>query len=216
MSKIIKYLLILFVVSLFILIGINYYVVNVNKNRIINSYDDIDDVDCILILGAGVRDDRPSLMLEDRLLKGIKLYKDGVSNKILMSGDHGNYNYDEVNIMKKYAISNGVLSSDIFMDHAGFSTYDSMYRLREIFGVKKVIIVTQEYHMYRALYIARSLGIDAYGVIADKKSYVGDDFREFREILARIKDFIKCIYKPKSIYLGDKISINGNGDVTND
>ena len=83
-----------------------------------------------------------------------------------MSGDHGRVSYDEVNTMKDYAINDGIPSDDIFMDHAGFSTYDSMYRAKEIFGVKKIVIVSQKYHLTRALYIAKKLGIEAYGVSA--------------------------------------------------
>ena len=133
-----------------------------------------------------------------------------------MSGDHGRKEYDEVNVMKEYAIKNGVPSEDIFMDHAGFSSYESIYRAKEIFEANKIIIVTQKYHLYRALYIANQLGLDAYGVNSDPRQYVGTTYRECREILARNKDFIKCIFKPKSTYLGDSIPVSGNGDVTND
>ena len=155
-------------------------------------------------------------MLEDRLLEGISLYKDKVAPKIIMSGDHSKKDYDEVNLMKNYAIEKGVPSEDIFMDHAGFSSYESIYRAKEIFGVKKMIIVTQKYHLYRAIYIANKLGIEAYGVGADPRKYVGETYRNLREILARNKDFIKCIFKPKPTFLGNTISITGNGDITND
>ena len=155
-------------------------------------------------------------MLEDRLLEGIKLYQNGVSDKIIMSGDHGRKEYDEVNIMKEYAIEKGIPSENIFMDHAGFSTYESIYRAKDIFQAKKVVIVTQKYHLYRALYIANKLGLEAYGVGADPRQYVGAFNREVREILARDKDFIKCIFKPEPTYLGDIIPVSGNGDVTND
>ena len=175
-----------------------------------------EDIDCILVLGAGVWGDSPSPMLQDRLDAAIKLYKDGVSNKLIMSGDHGRDEYDEVNIMKQYAIDNGVPSNDIFMDHAGFSTYDSIYRARDIFKVKKMVIVTQEYHLYRALHIANSLGIKSYGVNADPREYAGQLYREAREILARNKDFAYSIIKPKPTYLGEVIPVSGNGDITND
>lgn len=132
-------------------------------------------------------------MLEDRLLEGIKLYQNNISDKIIMSGDHGRKEYDEVNVMKNYAIQRGVPSENIFMDHAGFSTYESIYRERDIFKARKVVIVTQKYHLYRALYIANQLGIEAYGVGADPRQYVGKTYRKMREILARNKDFIKCI-----------------------
>ena len=155
-------------------------------------------------------------MLEDRLLKGIELFQNNVSGKIIMSGDHGREEYDEVNIMKKYAVEKGIPSENIFMDHAGFSTYDSIYRAKHIFEAKKVVIVTQKYHLYRALYIANQLGLKAYGVNADPRQYAGATYREIREILARNKDFIKCVFKPSPTYLGDSIPVSGNGDMTND
>lgn len=217
-KKIIKYILIIVAVIIAFVLGINFYVKLSTKKQIIESkdYSKIENIDCILVLGAGVWGNEPSPMLEDRLQEAIAMYKNNVATKIIMSGDHGRNDYDEVNIMKKFAIENGVASEDIFMDHAGFSSYDSIYRAKEIFGVKRIIIVTQKYHLYRALYIAKNLGLEAYGAGADPRQYVGWVYREFREVLARNKDFVKCIFKPKSTYLGDAISITGNGDVTND
>jgi len=202
-----------------IALGINQFVKNSVKSNVITVEDAVklENVDAIIILGAGVwNGDTPSPMLNDRLLQGIELYKLGASPKLLMSGDHGRVDYDEVNVMKNFAINAGIDSKDIFMDHAGFSTYESMYRAKEIFGVHKVIIVTQGYHLYRALYIAKQLGIEAYGVASDQQVYGGQTNRELREILARNKDFITVIFKPKPTYGGDAIPINGNGNVTND
>ncbi|HCC03603.1 MAG TPA: SanA protein [Clostridiales bacterium] len=201
-----------------IALGINLFVRLSTKKQIIkeDQYSNLSDVDCIIILGAGIWGDKPSPMLEDRLQEGIKLYQNNVSDKIIMSGDHGKKEYDEVNIMKNYVVERGIPSENIFMDHAGFSTYESIYRAKEIFQAKKIVIVTQKYHLYRALYIANRLGIEAYGVGSDPRQYVGATNREIREILARNKDFIKCIFKPKPTYLGDTIPVSGNGDVTND
>lgn len=206
-------------IGLLLLLGMNIYVKASVKDRIItvDEASKLTDVDCILVLGAGVYgDDTPSLMLEDRLLRGIELYNRGCAPKLLMSGDHGGLYYDEVNVMKKYAIGKGVVSSDIFMDHAGFSTYESMYRASEIFGAEKVIIVTQRYHISRALYLAKAMGIDAYGVAAEDINYAGQESRDVREFFARGKDFITAILKPKPTVMGDKIDICGDGDVTND
>ncbi len=173
--------------------------------------------DCILVLGAGVKNDgQPSDMLEDRLLTAIELYKRAdVAPKLLMSGDHGRADYDEVNTMKDFAVSNGVPSEDIFMDHAGFSTYESIYRAMEIFGAERIVVVTQEYHLHRALYIADKLGIEAVGVSADLREYRGKYVRGAREILARNKDLLMCVFKPEPTYLGDTISLDGDGNVTN-
>ncbi len=177
----------------------------------------LEDVDCILVLGCAVKDDgRPSDMLHDRLRRGVALYDSGTAPKLLMSGDHGRKEYDEVAAMKQFAIDAGIASSDVFMDHAGFSTYESIYRAKEIFQADKIVIVTQEYHLYRALYIANCLGVDAYGVNADYHTYIGQTMRDLREVLARNKDFLTCIFKPEPTYLGDVIPIFGDGNLTND
>ena len=210
--------IIIVILIILIILGINLYVKNSTQKQIVdnNDYSNLNDIDCIIVLGAGIWGDKPSPMLEDRLLQAIELYKNNVSSKIIMSGDHGKQDYDEVNTMKDFAIEKGVPSENVFMDHAGFSSYESIYRAKEIFGAKKIVIVTQKYHLYRALYIANKLGIEAYGVGADPRQYVGATYRELREILARNKDFIKCIFKPKPTYLGDTIPVSGNGDITND
>jgi len=218
MKKMLKYLIIIIAIILIVVLGINLYVRLSTKKQILDkeSYSKLSDVDCIIVLGAAIWGDKPSPMLEDRLLEGINLYKNSVSDKILMSGDHGRQEYDEVNIMKEFATQKGVPSENIFMDHAGFSTYESIYRAKEIFGAKRIVIVTQKYHLYRALYIANQLGLEAYGVGADPRQYVGATYREIREILARNKDFVKCIFKPEPTYLGEAIPISGDGNVTND
>lgn len=200
------------------MLSINFYVVNKTKSKIVTEKQakELENADCILVLGAGILGDKPSPMLEDRLLQGITLYNNQTSSKIIMSGDHGKEEYDEVNVMKDFAIEKGVKSEDIFMDHAGFSTYDSVYRAKEIFKAQKIIIVTQKYHLHRALYVAEKLGIEAYGVASDPREYRGQVVRELREVLARDKDFFKCIIKPEPTYLGDTIPVSGNGDATND
>ena len=218
MKKVLKYGTIAIIIMVTIIIGINLYVkISTNKQIVQGAeYAELLDVDCIIILGAGIWGDKPSPMLEDRLLEGIKLYQNNVADKIIMSGDHGRKEYDEVNIMKNYAIEKGIPSENIFMDHAGFSTYESIYRAKAIFKAKRIVIVTQKYHLYRALYIAKQLDLEAYGVGADPRQYVGATYREIREILARDKDFIKCIFRPEPTYLGETIPVSGNGDVTND
>jgi len=182
----------------------------------VENADDGYPADCILVLGAGVRDGEPSAMLEDRLLAAIKLYENGVAPKILMSGDHEHDNYDEVNVMKSFAIERGVPSEDIFMDHAGLSTYESVYRAKEIFGAQNMVIVTQEYHLYRALYIAKKMGVGSLGVCSDPREYSGEAKREIREIAARTKDMLWCAFFPEPTYLGDLIPLFQTGDITND
>ena len=199
-----------------VVFALSSYMKNHTAEKIITEAEAA-DADCILVLGCGVREDgSPSLMLRDRLEKGIELYKAGTAPKLLMSGDHGRKDYDEVNLMKDYAKERGIPSEDIFMDHAGFSTYDSMVRARDIFCAEKVIVVSQEYHLYRALYLAEKLGLDAYGVSAMDIDYRGQAYREFREMLARAKDFCTAVIQPQPKFLGEEIPISGNGDLTND
>ena len=175
------------------------------------------NADAILVLGAGVIDNKkPSITLKNRLDKGIEAYQKGLAPKIIMSGDHGRTDYDEVNVMKRYAIRKGVPSDDVFMDHAGFNTYDSIYRAKEIFGVKKIIIATQRYHLYRSLYIANHLGLEAYGVKAAARRHPKMIKYELRELLSTVKNVYKCRKRPVPRYLGEKISLKQSGDVTND
>lgn len=212
-------IVLLVVLAVCAVFGLNAYVKGVGGKRIVTPEEAaaIEDADCILVLGCSVKiDNSLSDMLADRLRRGVELYDAGAAPKLLMSGDHGSDNYDEVNAMKKYAKEHGVPSGDVFMDHAGFSTYESVYRAKEIFGAEKVVIVTQEYHLYRALFIAEKLGLEAYGVASDYHTYGGQEGRELREILARCKDFASTVFKPEPTYLGDKIPIDGDGDITND
>lgn len=196
--------------------GISGYVKSSVKEYILDPSDTGEGYDCILVLGCGVYGTTPSHMLEDRLLRGVELYKNGVSDKLLMSGDHGRTSYDEVNVMKSFATENGVPSEDVFMDHAGFSTYESMYRARDVFKAEKILIVTQEYHLYRAVYDARALGLDAYGTVSMPRTYQGQLYRDIREVLARDKDFFYAIFKPEPKYLGEAIPVQGDGNLTND
>lgn len=200
-------------------LGVNAYVCATTRGRILTPARaaGLEDIDCVLVLGCQVRaDGSPSLMLSDRINRGVELYRLGTAPKLLMSGDHSQHGYNEVGAMKRLALEAGVDSRDVFMDHAGLATYDSVYRAKAVFQAKRVLIVTQEYHLYRALYIARALGLDAWGVSAEGGSYSGQSLRELREIAARIKDFAKCVWKPDPTFLGDPIPVSGDGDVTND
>lgn len=199
--------------------GINLWVTGSVRERILTweQATALKNVDCIIVLGCGVHSDgTPSHMLEDRLKQGIALYQQGAAPKLLMSGDHGTKDYDEVNVMKGYAVKAGVPSEDVFMDHAGFSTYDTMSRAKHIFGAEKVIVVTQQYHLYRAVYLARAMGMEAYGVPSDYRQYSGQFARDVREVLARVKDFGMAILKPDPTYLGEPIPVDGNGALTHD
>ena len=217
-----KYKVLIFVIAgIALLIGItaislSVYMVKATEKNIFtaDTFKNDEKADCILILGAGVKDDKPKPMLRDRLLTGIELYKSGAAEKIIMSGDHGRADYDEVNVMRSFAIEQGVRAEDIFLDHAGFSTYDSVYRAKNIFGAENIIIVSQKYHLYRALYISEKLDVKAAGVSPNLNTYGGQLKRDIREIIARDKDFFKCIIKPEAEIMGDKIPLDGDGSIT--
>ncbi len=213
MKKIIKIAGLISLIFVSIVLIVNFIVVLSTKGQLKN--DSSKKTDCILVLGAGVKPDgTPSKMLKDRLDKGIELYKKGVASKILLSGDNGTVEYNEVKAMATYIKNGGVPGEDIFLDHAGFSTYESIYRARDVFKVKKCTVVTQRYHEYRTLYIANRLGVEAEGIPAKNERYGGQFLRDLREVLARDKDFVKCITKPKPTYLGEPIDIKGSGKRT--
>ncbi len=161
--------------------------------------EELRDVDCILVLGCMVKKDgTPSPMLEDRILQGVDLYLRGVSDTLLLSGDSRMASYDEVGAMKRVSEENGVLSTAILTDGYGLSTYDSLFRAARQYGFQKIVIVTQKYHLYRAIYIAKSFGMEAYGVASDPRPYRGQWIRDLREVAARAKDFLYCRLKPSA------------------
>ena len=172
-------------------------------------------VDCIIVLGARVYEDgTPCTVLKDRLDTGIDLYRAGVSDRLLLSGDHSKVDYDEVTAMKAYAMEQGVPEKDIFLDHAGFSTYETMYRAAEVYGAKSCVVVTQRYHLSRAVYLAQTMDMEAYGVQADRGAYQRMGYYETREALARVKDMFFAALRPAPTYLGEPISLLEDGRVT--
>lgn len=167
-----------------------------------NAYADV-QVDCILVLGARVWENgQLSAVLKDRVDAAIALYKEGVAPLLLMSGDHSSESYNEVQAMKDYAVEQGVPEECILMDHAGYSTYESMYRAKEVYGMNSCIVSTQKYHLYRAVYIGKAVGMDTCGVIADQRSYAKQTYYDIREAAARCKDFFLSILKPEPAYMG--------------
>lgn len=197
--------------------AVSAYVCTSAEDRILNADEAAAlGADAILVLGARVwSSGEPSAILKDRLQTGIALFEAGASDRMLMSGDHGRQDYDEVGAMKTYAIEQGVPSEAVFLDHAGFSTYESLYRARDVFRVKTVVIVSQRYHLYRALYIAERMGLTAYGVACDRDDSGRFRLPDVREILARCKDVCYTVIMPPPTYLGAAIPISGNGDLTN-
>lgn len=216
LAAIVAGLAILAVAAIF---GLNAMVKATTKNQILSVEEAavLEDVDCILVLGCGIHDDgSPSDMLHDRLRRSVELYEAGAAPKLLMSGDHGRKGYDEVDAMKSFAVEAGIPSENVFMDHAGFSTYETMVRAKEIFQAQKIIIVTQEYHLYRAMYIGQRLGMEVYGVSSNYRRYRNQKAMDTREVLARVKDVFSCVFWPEPTYLGETIPVWGDGNLTND
>ena len=181
-------LLFLLIINLIVILGAGS-IVRGNKDYAID-----EKYDAIVVLGAGLRaDGKPSNMLEDRLKGAIELYKKGVSQKIIVSGDCSGEDYDEVSAMKKYCIDNGVAEDDVIRDDAGYSTYETMDNVVNGMGYERIIVVTQKYHVYRSVYIARRMGADADGFSTDYRDYIfwAQRWRDVREFAARIKDFFK-------------------------
>lgn len=194
-----------------------------NAAAILTTQDDIVDqqaaasfdADAIIVLGASVcPDGTPSGILQDRLDDGIALYFAGAAPKIIMSGDNGTESYNECWAMKRYAVSQGVPSEDVFCDHAGFSTYETMYRARHVFGAERIVVATQTYHLYRALYDAQGVGMEAIGVPSDYGEYANQSWYDIREVFARTKDFFQVLFSVPSTFVGDPISLDQSGDVT--
>ncbi len=197
--------------------GVNLYYLLSTRTQMAHSLPEVRPAQAALLLGARVyRKNRVSQIVYDRIVKSVELYRSGKVRKILISGDHGTVQYDEVNTIKARLLSYHIPARDIFMDHAGFSTYESVYRAREIFRVKSMIIVTQGFHLPRALFLARRFGIQAQGFAADRIIYRSRHYNAFRESLARVKDLGFALLRPPPTYLGKTIPITGDGRITQD
>jgi SanA protein len=195
------------------LVVFNLIIVRSARAAIVDKIASVPQAPVAIILGAGVYPDgTPSAMLVDRLETGIKLYKAGKVGRLLLTGQHSTTTYDETNAMLHYVLAHGIPDQDVFTDHAGFSTYDSMYRARDVFQVTNALVVTQSFHLARAVYTARSLGIDAIGVSADIQHYPSLWHNVLREWVARSKAYVDLhVLKPKPKFLGPVIPITGDG-----
>jgi vancomycin permeability regulator SanA len=214
-GRLVRIVVTLVLLCVLIIGATNLYVIFSVKDRIISEEQaallgGADGPQCIEVLGAAVVNGEPSPMLAGRIDTGLSLYKNGVSDILLFSGDNGSYEYNEVVAMERYALersdSYGLTAGCIYLDYAGFSTYESMYRLRDVFQVRRAVIVTQEYHLYRALYSANKLGVEAYGVAAPPGKH-GQLSRDLRELLARTKDFFFVMFDVQPTFLGEPVEL---------
>jgi len=176
------------------------------------SVGDVPYTEVAMVLGASVYRGSPSPILAERADVAIALYKAGKVSKILVTGDNGALSYDEVTPVRKYLLNAGIPSQDIFLDHAGFDTYSSMYRAREVFLARSLTIVTQDFHLPRSLWIARQTGLEAYGIVAEGGEHSPYDY--IREIPASIKALFNVLTDRQPKYLGPTIPLSGNGEET--
>jgi SanA protein len=192
--------------------GIHFYA----RNHIYKDIDKVPPVYTGIVLGAGARNHKVSSVLQDRLETALALYKKGKVKRLLLTGDHGRKDYDEVNTMKDYLVTRGVSEKDIFLDHAGFDTYDSMFRAKELFEVRDAIVITQDFHLNRSVFLARNLGLDANGFAADRRVYSGRKYYAFREKFTVCKAAFDVLFHSKPRFLGEKIPITGDSSLSFD
>ena len=214
-KTIVKTLVFLFGIGALGTLVINIWMVNSVRGYIYSDIEAVPARTTVLVPGSMTYGTTLSHVLHDRVVSGIALVEKGKGQKLLLSGDHGQIRYDEVNAMRLFVLENApsVPQENIFMDHAGFNTWDSMYRARDVFEAKDLIIVTQKFHMARAVCIARSLGIDAVGYEVNQNRFSKTTLRYWnvREYFARVKAFLSMVVKPKPRYLGEKIPVSGDG-----
>ncbi|PUU70186.1 hypothetical protein DBB36_09695 [Flavobacterium sp. WLB] len=209
MKKYFKIVLYLAIIGLIAIVSVHYYVKSSTKNKIYYSVKKFPKNDVGIIFGAGINGNQPSKYLKDRLDAGILLYKMKRINKILLSGDNGRDEYDELTVMKNYCFNHGVDTTKIFIDYAGFDTYSTMYRAKHIFKIKKATLISQEYHLNRAIYIGQKLGIKSAGYSANNGEYHGYKYVCFREYGSIFKSFFDVLRNREPRFLGTPINING-------
>ncbi len=179
---------------------------------IVPSVGDVPRTEVAMVLGASVYRGSPSPILAERADSAVALYKEGKVSKILVTGDNGALSHDEVTPVRKYLLDAGIAPQDIFLDHAGFDTYSSMYRARDVFLARSLTIVTQDFHLPRALWIARQLGLEAYGVVAEGGEHSPYDY--VREIPASVKAIFNVLLNRQPKYLGPTLPLSGDGRET--
>jgi SanA protein len=208
-KKYIKLFISILAIGIIAVISVNYHVKSSTKKYIHYSLRKFPKNDVGIIFGAGIQGDQPGKYLKDRLDAGIRLYKANRINKILLSGDNGREEYDELTVMKNYCFRHGVDTTKIFIDYAGFDTYSTMYRAKHIFKIKKATLISQQYHLNRAIYIGKSLGIKSAGYSANKGEYQGYQYVKFREYISTFKSFFDVLRNREPHFLGNPIDING-------
>ena len=210
-----RYFLYLFLLGLWCIWFINLIVLNGSSLIAPDCDKNVNKYPIAIVLGARVIGEKQvSDIYADRLQEAVNIYKNNKVSKILVSGDHEQVNYDEVNAGKEYLLNAGVTPSDIYLDHAGLDTFSTMYRAKYIFGIKRALIITQDFHLPRALYLANELDLEVLGCSADLRTYQNIKKFKKREILARIKAWINITFLATPKYMGITYDINERGEQT--
>ncbi|WP_136668880.1 vancomycin high temperature exclusion protein [Flavobacterium sp. H122] len=212
MKKHIKKITFASLIGLAVVVCVNFYVKKETGSLIYNSEKEIPTTNVGIIFGAGINGDQPSKYLKDRLDAGIRLYQSKKINKILLSGDNGSDEHDELTVMKTYCYQRGVDTTKIYIDYAGFDTFSTMKRAKTIFKIDKAILVSQQYHLNRAIYIGNKLGIQSLGYSANNGTYKGYNYVRFREYFSIFKSVIDVIRNREPHFSGTEISINGHSN----
>ena len=190
-------------------VAIKYYA----NQHCYRGVENIESREVGLVFGAGyLRSGKPSKYLRDRLNSSVELFNNGKISKILVSGDNGRTNHNEPKVMKNYLVNKGIPKSKIFVDCAGFDTYSSVWRAKNVFRVKSAIMLSQNFHLDRAVYISKMLGIDALGFSANKGSYSSYRKYSFLEVPKLIKSSLDLVRGRKPKYSKDSIDINGSSN----
>ncbi len=213
-TKLIKYAVFISIAIIVFVWATNYSVKSRTEAAIYSSINNIPNTKVAIIFGAGIHNNKPSKYLKDRLDAGISLYKSKKANKILLSGDNGRDEYDELTVMKLYCFEHGVDTTKIYIDYAGFDSYSTMYRAKHIFKVDTAILVSQAYHLNRCVYLGNALGVKSYGFIADAGIYQGYKYYALREKFSISKSTLDVLRHRKPKYLGEPVDINGESNYT--
>ena len=193
-----------------IVVVVSYFTIRSGSEKYIYSdTSSLSHAQAVMILGASTLSNGDlSLILKQRVDTAISIYRKGIVDKILVTGDNGTLSYNEVDPVRVYLLKNNIPEKDIFLDHAGFDTYSSMYRARDVFLIESIVVVSQSFHLPRAVYIARHLGLSAVGVSADNCSYLWRNY--VREVFADVKALVDVYLNRQPKYLGPVIPITGN------
>lgn len=208
----------LFIGGLCLTWGMNEWVRRESAPHMHSDADSVPHRSVAIVPGAMVfADGTPSSVLEDRLEAARVLHEAGRVERILVSGDHQGADYDEPNAMRRWLVARGVPSGDVFMDHAGIRTFDTMERAARVFLVRDAVVCTNEFHLGRSVFLARKAGIDAVGLVADRRPYRGHVKNLAREVLARSRAFLDVyVLGTRARHLGPPIPIDGGAEASHD